>query len=166
MCGRVDAGQVGLAECRAYRPDQVLGGEGEAGGAAGFAAARVLPVPAVAAGQGDGDQPVDDRRRLRVAPAQPLVAEPGRDAAGAQEGAEGVCLGVADAGGEGQHVGGAPGDAGIAGVVGVGDPVAYVGEGGSRILMRGQPVDAQGPGQSADGGALVVDDLVGPQVSG
>jgi hypothetical protein len=90
---------------------------------------------------------------------EPLVAERGGDALGAQQGGQGVGLGEADAGAPREDVKGAPGHARIAGILGVRDGVADELEGGLGVYVCVGGLGAQQCRGGPDQRVIVVNGL-------
>ena len=137
----VAVGEVGFAgEARGV--GEFFDGRGEVGEDAGFVAAGIDAVPAMAC-QVNGYEAVEEEGRGGVVEGEALVAEGGGDAAGAEQCGEQVALGVAEADAVFEDVGGGAGDGGILGVGAVADVVADPEKvaAGDFLVVRGVACD-------------------------
>lgn len=151
----VAVGEVGFAG-KARGVGKLFDGRGEVGEYAGFVAAGIDAVPAVAL-EVDGDEAVQEKGGGGVVEGEALVAERGGDAAGAEECGEQVALRVAEADAVFEDVGRGAGDGGKLAVRAVADVVADPEEAaaGDFLVVGGAARDLGG--RCDDGRVVAVD---------
>src|ERR1035437_10372910 len=153
-------GVVVFAQLGCEGPRKLFGGQRERRVDAGLVATWILPVPTALQVNGNESMHIEGGAIV----SEPLVAQPGRDTFGPEQGSEKMCLGETETDALPKCLRSAHGDPGILDVPGVTHPVTHVlkcrpGEG--HIVGVLSP---QSAGEPPDRGVGQVDDFIPGQV--